>query len=1079
MKKKVFSKSLAWILSVVMVLGVLVLQTTVSVSAVNSSTSGFSKNYTITGDGFTDMVNIAMAQNEKTQSQIGYNGSWCAAFVSDCAVLAGQDSAIPWNGAVPSMYNAVLNAGGCVISSPQAGDLVFFSSGSGYGHVGIVLDGTQNISGNIFYNNQSPSRVKILYNKNEGYSSWTFVRPNYKNTPVSYNPEGHLDGADSPEAGKLHVAGWAFDRDDVNASLGIHIYVGGTFAGEISAWKGRADVNGSFPGVGDYHGFEETIDVSQSGTQTVDVYAINVGGGSNVHIGSATVNIAEKISDIYVPVMQEAYVDNVTPYGFRLNAKVSDNVGVSRVEFETWKDGSPLRKTYVAQSIGNDMYIYDVNIADLTDEAGVYHSIVHAYDPSNNHSTAEIYIIVPDKDTVAPTITDIYPYNFTEDGYTLHFVVHDDTALSYVRVYTQGSVPQTSEDIAVGGTGWEINYRVNYSDHDNVKKGYTHAIWVFDTAGNRGDSDWIYVPYDDENPVISDVTVSQVTSKGYRVTCRVSDNVGVTSVSFPTWTPWNDGQDDLIWHEGTISGNIATCYINTSDHNNEIGYYVTHIYAYDLAGNSHSISTGDIYVSDEPIEFSSVSYGEHQYIVYNSGMNWTRAKQWCESNGGYLATVTSEAEWNQVLELLKKYNGVRCWLGAESTSGAWKWTTGEAFDYAKWDEGQPDCAGSVEYYLGTYGGEFHDSYMWNDYTKEGWLIGGFVFEKVEHQYKEEVIAPTCTEKGYTLHTCIYCGDSYKDTYTAALGHDYEETVIAPTVDEQGYTLHTCSKCGHSYKDNYTNKLLVNTTILAAEDVKLGSYITINASAAGGTGDYTYAVWYKQSSASSWTTKQNYSTNATIKIKPASAEKYDISVKVKDSSGTIVKKAFTVNVFAPLKNTTTVSSTSIGYGGTFTVKAKATGGLGDYTYAVYYKKASATKWTTAQNYSSTKTVTIKPKYAEEYDVSVKVKDSRGVVAKKTFKIKVTKPTNTSKVASTTITLGNTIDITCSATGGSGFYQYAVYYKKSSDTSWKTKQSYSSNTNVSIKPASKTKYDVSVKVKDSLGNVSKQTFTITVK
>ena len=273
--------------------------------------------------------------------------------------------------------------------------------------------------------------------------------------------------------------------------------------------------------------------------------------------------------------------------------------------------------------------------------------------------------------------------------------------------------------------------------------------------------------------------------------------------------------------------------------------------------------------------------------------------------------------------------------------------------------------------------------------------------------------------------------------------------------------------------------LTNTAILAAEDVKLGSYITINASATGGVGDHTYAVWYKLSSASSWTTKQNYSTNATIKIKPASAEKYDISVKVKDSNGTIVKKSFTVNVFAPLKNTTTVSSTSIGYGGTFTVKAKATGGLGDYTYAVYYKKASATKWTTAQNYSSTKTVTIKPKYAEEYDVSVKVKDSRGVVAKKTFKIKVTKPTNTSKVASTTITLGNTIDITCSATGGSGFYQYAVYYKKSSDTSWKTKQSYSSNYNVSIKPASKTKYDVSVKVKDSLGNVTKKAFTITVK
>ncbi|MGN1103429.1 MAG: leucine-rich repeat domain-containing protein [Candidatus Coproplasma sp.] len=41
----------------------------------------------------------------------------------------------------------------------------------------------------------------------------------------------------------------------------------------------------------------------------------------------------------------------------------------------------------------------------------------------------------------------------------------------------------------------------------------------------------------------------------------------------------------------------------------------------------------------------------------------------------------------------------------------------------------------------------------------------------EHSYSAEVISPTCTEGGYTRHTCE-CGDSYTDEETQQLGHDY-------------------------------------------------------------------------------------------------------------------------------------------------------------------------------------------------------------------------------------------------------------------------------------------------------------------
>ena len=41
----------------------------------------------------------------------------------------------------------------------------------------------------------------------------------------------------------------------------------------------------------------------------------------------------------------------------------------------------------------------------------------------------------------------------------------------------------------------------------------------------------------------------------------------------------------------------------------------------------------------------------------------------------------------------------------------------------------------------------------------------------EHDYEAmQIIAPTCTEQGYTIYTCSNCGDSYTDDFVAANGH---------------------------------------------------------------------------------------------------------------------------------------------------------------------------------------------------------------------------------------------------------------------------------------------------------------------
>ena len=71
-------------------------------------------------------------------------------------------------------------------------------------------------------------------------------------------------------------------------------------------------------------------------------------------------------------------------------------------------------------------------------------------------------------------------------------------------------------------------------------------------------------------------------------------------------------------------------------------------------------------------------------------------------------------------------------------------------------------------------------------------------EAHEHSYTAVVTPPTCTEKGYTTHTCS-CGHSYVDTYTDALGHAWDGGTVTkqPTATETGIKTFTCTRCGET------------------------------------------------------------------------------------------------------------------------------------------------------------------------------------------------------------------------------------------------------------------------------------------
>ena len=82
----------------------------------------------------------------------------------------------------------------------------------------------------------------------------------------------------------------------------------------------------------------------------------------------------------------------------------------------------------------------------------------------------------------------------------------------------------------------------------------------------------------------------------------------------------------------------------------------------------------------------------------------------------------------------------------------------------------------------------------------------YTFE-IGHAYAMgEIVAPTCTEEGYTVYICQSCGDSYRADQTDAVGHDYISEEVEPTCTEDGYTIYECTRCGNSYESEGTPAL---------------------------------------------------------------------------------------------------------------------------------------------------------------------------------------------------------------------------------------------------------------------------------
>ncbi len=71
----------------------------------------------------------------------------------------------------------------------------------------------------------------------------------------------------------------------------------------------------------------------------------------------------------------------------------------------------------------------------------------------------------------------------------------------------------------------------------------------------------------------------------------------------------------------------------------------------------------------------------------------------------------------------------------------------------------------------------------------------------------DMVPADCTHSGMEAYdTCSRCDYMTPHSAIPELGHNYVPTVTAPTCTEQGYTTHTCSRCHDSYVDSQTEAL---------------------------------------------------------------------------------------------------------------------------------------------------------------------------------------------------------------------------------------------------------------------------------
>ncbi|MDF9825847.1 murein DD-endopeptidase MepM/ murein hydrolase activator NlpD/stage V sporulation protein SpoVS [Breznakia sp. PF5-3] len=299
------------------------------------------------------------------------------------------------------------------------------------------------------------------------------------------------------------------------------------------------------------------------------------------------------------PKLSNIKVSNIDHTGYTITADISNVKNVSHVLVAAWTsyngtDDLAPKANWPKATINGNKVTYRVKISDHNFEAGEYQTHFNLYEKNNTQTT------IVAQNTIIPGLYDAEVIDADQTGYTVSVKITDPKNAQYIE-FPSWSLYNGRDDLGTWprGTinGDTATYRVNTSDHNDETGKYETHIYLHSKTTTR----YVYPKSMIALvPELINIQIKDVNRDGYTVEADVVNVNKLNKVIVATWTTLN-GQDDLKpkkdWPEAIIDGSKISYRVKTSNHNNELGEYQTHLYFTDIYGAETGYAASNVNVN--------------------------------------------------------------------------------------------------------------------------------------------------------------------------------------------------------------------------------------------------------------------------------------------------------------------------------------------------------------------------------------------------------------------------------------------------------------------------------------------------